>query len=171
MNEFLESRSAISLSDGLSAPARIVLGIFGCVPFLAPYELLIRPRWNDPGVAMIIPIIISAGALMVAACFLAGAISGVRRSVKIDAASRVITYEVESSVTSLKRRCYDFEDFSALELVEHDWSDGPTTYCLRFELEDGTRVELGRLTDRATAERLLARIQEMTGVKTSAVSP
>ena len=50
---------------------RLLFALFGLIPLLAPYELMLRVQWNDYGhPAFLLAAVISAGAVVLSALFM-----------------------------------------------------------------------------------------------------
>ncbi|MBL8795232.1 MAG: hypothetical protein JNM56_15105 [Planctomycetia bacterium] len=160
MPQVIESETQLEFSERMSPVARVIVFVFGCVPLLAPYELLYKPHWHGHGWFMVIPIVIATGATLLALAFMAAAFLGMSQSLCFDVLMRTVIYSYENSLTSLRRRRYAFTEVAEVDLHEHHWDSGPNTYGLQVKFTDGRQVEIGNYT-KPEAERYLQRVQDM----------
>jgi hypothetical protein len=96
----------IQFTEQMSTSLRIFLCLVGLLPWMAPYELLIKPGWTGFHVMTILFIIISLGAIAISLAFIGGAIFGLDQTLTIDPARYIITHAYESAVIPLRVRKY-----------------------------------------------------------------
>ncbi len=139
----------------MSAKARTLFALAGVVPLLAPYELLIRPDWPDMlSIAWVLSALVSLGALAVTALLLGVAVFGLNRRVEFDATGRVVLVTDAHLLLRPRTLRLPFADVADVEVVCHDWSDGPSTYELRLIPASGKAVDFGNFTSRKEAESI-----------------
>lgn len=139
----------------MSAKARTLFALAGVVPLLAPYELLIRPDWPDMlSIAWVLSALVSLGALVVTALLLGVAVFGLNRRVEFDATGRVVLVTDAHLLRRPRMLKLPFADVAGVEVVCHDWSDGPSTYELRLIPAIGKVVDFGNFTSRKKAESI-----------------
>ena len=160
MPQVVESENQLEFSERMSPVARVIVFIVGCVPLLAPYELLYKPHWHGHGWFMVIPIVIATGATLLALAFMAAAFLGMNQSLCFDARTRTVIYQYETAITSLRRRDYDFAEVAEVDLKVHTWDSGPDTYGVQVKFADGRKAEVGSY-GKAEADRYLQRVQDM----------
>lgn len=150
-------------STAISLKARLAFGVAATLPLLAPYELLIKPVWTDtPSPAWLFAVIISLGAIAVSIFLLLVAIFGINRRVEFDAKAKTIRV-TESHLMQRQRECnYPFSEITQLEIVCHDWSDGPSTYKIRLTPSAGKPFAFGDFASRIDAESALSSLCAMT---------
>ncbi len=153
MNHLKQSPEQMVFSTTMSAKARIGFGIAALFPLLAPYNLLIRHSWSGtPTLAFLIAAVVSIGAIIVSVLLLLVAIFGINRRVEFDTTAKTI-HVAESHLLQSRRDVYfPFYDIVQLELVCHDWSDGPSTYDLRLISQNGKSFAFGDFSSRVEAE-------------------
>jgi len=151
-------------STAISSTVRLALGIVATLPLLAPYELLIKPVWTDtPSPAWLFAVIISLGALAVSIVLLLVAIFGINRRVEFDATAKTIRV-TESHLMQRQRECiYPFSEITQLEVVCHDWTDGPSTYKICLTPSAGKPSAFGDFASRIDAESTLSLLRAMIG--------
>ena len=162
MTKVQETNEEIVLTEKLSNGLRFFLFCVGWFPiFLAPYELLVRPHWNGFSLYMIIPIIISVGAIAVGGlCVIAGLL-GLDQTLQFHVETRTINYFYKSAITHLRRKTFKFSDIAKSEIHEHDWSDGPPSYGVQFVFWDGQKIEIGIFEKRAEVEKYLNKVEKL----------
>lgn len=143
----------------MSARARTLFALAGAVPLLAPYELLIRPDWPDMlSIAWMLSALVSLGALVVTALLLGVAVFGLNRRVEFDAIGRVVRITDAHLLLRPRTLRLPFTGVAGIEVVCHDWSDGPSTYELRLIPADGKVVDFGDFASRKEAESVRAEL-------------
>ncbi len=148
-----QSENYIEFKRRMPKGLRLVLVLIGLVPWIAPYELLVKPRWTtwlDPFI--LLPLGISLGAIVVSVFFIFFALGGLSEHIRFDIPTKTLTYVSESPLTRLRQNQYNFSDIDHTCIVEHDWSEGPTTYNLQVQMKRGLRIEFGDFDSRADAE-------------------
>jgi hypothetical protein len=150
--------ASLHLTDGrieavsrLTAGGRVALFLVGLVPLLAPYELLLRPRWTtfaSPVFAFFL--IISLGATAVSMLLMSGAFLGRSTQLVIERASRTVRRTTRGLLRATTRSA-PLEQVVSATVTRHEDSDGPDTSSLCLTLTDGSRLESPRLPDAAAA--------------------
>lgn len=163
MEQIVQTGNRIEFTERMSAGLRVFLFVVGLLPWLAPYELLIRPGWTGFSIFTLFFLVISLGAVAVSLAFIGGAIFGLNQTLTIDRARRTITHAYESTAFPLKVRTYAFGQLQSIEIVEHNWDNGPSTYGLKFTFRDGHHTEPGSLSSREEARQWQERIQGWLG--------
>ena len=96
-------------------------------------------------------IIMTANALLTVGFIMAG-LAGLSQRIYFDIPARTLIYESDSWLARFRQIRYRFADLKRLEIVEHDASEGPTTFYLRLEVRHGAKIEFGDFDSRADAE-------------------
>ncbi len=162
MTKVQETNEELVFIEKLSKGLRFFLFFIGWIPiFLAPYELLIRPRWNGFSFYMIIPIIISIGAVAVGGLFIMAGLLGLNQTLQFHIKSKIINYSYESAIAYLRRKTFKFSDIAKSEISEHSWSDGPSTYGIQFIFFDGQKIAVGRFEKKVEAEQYLDKVEKL----------
>jgi len=163
MPQVRNSDDQIEFTERVSSGWRIFFFLVGLFPFLAPYELLVRPNWQEVSFFMIIPIIISLGAIAVGGAFMLAGMLGLNQSLRFEAASRTVVYVYETALTSVREKRYKFGEVAHIEINVHDWESRPSTYGLQVTFTDGRKVEVGSFAKKDDAEQYLGRIEKLIG--------
>jgi hypothetical protein len=120
--------------------ARIIIGAFGMLTFLAPWDLLIRP-YIDPFQWRMWPAwLISLGALSIGIPFVLAAGLGFERTVVLDFSNRTITEHGRGTLGIGFTRRRPIDSITAIVVVKEGWSDGPPAWRVeaRFTEKVGT---------------------------------
>jgi len=140
---------------------RPFLFLLGFVPLYAPYDLLIRPTWpNGFSMALLLVIVISAGAVFISILFWAAAILGLNQYARFDAAAGVFTYGYETGVTRYGEKVIPMARIEDVSLKENSWTDGPPSYGVAVKIARDRMKSLPTLS-REEAERCVSAINEM----------
>ncbi|NLH83149.1 MAG: hypothetical protein GX458_20270 [Phyllobacteriaceae bacterium] len=133
---------------------RVLLGGFGLFTFLAPWELLVRP--GHPFELAELPFwLVSLGALAVGLPMLAGEILGLAREIVVDFDRRLVVETTRGDFGLRFCRALRFADVVAVEMVENDWSDGPSTWEVVARIAGARRAwSIHTFSGRQAAEAL-----------------
>ena len=147
----------------MSTGLRVFIFLVGLFPWLAPYELLIKPGWTEFNSVTLFSLIISLGAIAVSLAFIGGAFFGLNQALTIDINSRTITHAYESVAFPLRVKKYSFEQLKSIEIVTHNWDNGPSTHGLKFTFSDGHKAEPGSIDSWEDARKLKEKIEQFSG--------
>jgi hypothetical protein len=149
----------IQFTEQMSTGLRTFLFIVGLLPWMAPYELLIKPGWSGFNLSTIFFLLISLGAIAVSLAFI-GAIFGLNQTLTIDPNSRIIIHSYESTMSPLRVRKYNFDELKRIEIMTHDWDSGPATYGLKFTFKDEHHAEPGNFNSKIEAVKIKEEIEQ-----------
>ncbi len=161
MHQITEANGQIEFIKRMSTGLRIFVFVVGLFPFLAPYELLIRPGWQGFSPLLLPFIIISLGASIIGITFMLAGILGLNQRLVFDAKRRITLYAYETSVTPLREQRYPFPEVGHIAIITHDWDSGPSTYSLQVTFADNRKVDVGQFTEKGEAEQYLSRIERL----------
>jgi len=111
---------------------RVLLFLAGLVPFLAPYELLIRPGVPVFRLAMIPLWVIAIGATCVGIVLLAAAVLGFTKTVHFDRQRRLVIVRADGIFGLSHVRTYAFERLGMPGVRMDDDTEGPPVYRLEI---------------------------------------
>ncbi len=168
--EFQISKTADELE--VRAPMRIgkrilflALSLF---PWLAPYELLLRPRWESYwNIFFLFAAVISIGAMAVSAFFVWAAIAGLDSQMTFCRSQGLFTHSARAPILPRRTRAYPIESIAAVEIETHEWSDGGPSYSFEVVLRDGRKLHLGSSWSRAEAEAVRDQVAAFLSLKSS----
>ncbi len=163
MPSFLAENDQIVFSERMPAGLRILLIVFGFVPFLAPYDLLIRPDWTGFSLALVFAIVISLGAVAVGLLFIFSGFFGLNQVLHFDGSTRTIFYAYETPLIPIRRFRYQFGDVTEMKVNTHDWSEGPSSYGVQVILNDGRKTEVGSFAKEIEADDALEKVRQLIG--------
>jgi hypothetical protein len=154
-----ESEDRMEITSPMPVGKRLVFFVLALVPLLAPYQLLVAPRWENVlnpffGFAALV----SLGALAVSAFLVWAAIAGIESTARFDRQRRTLTTIDRAPVMPLQARTYSLNDLRVIEVEKTEWSDGAPSYSLRIDTADGQAFKLLAEHDRAEPEAVRHRI-------------
>lgn len=160
MSHITQSANKIEITETMSTGIRVFLFLLGLLPWLAPYELLIKTGWwSEFSLVMLFFLAISLGAIAVSFGFIGAAIFGMNQTATFDLAARTIIHRYETAINALQTKKYSFNDISRSEVREHNWDSGPNTYSLEIYFKDKHKILCGNFSSRAEAESVLHQIR------------
>jgi len=159
VKRFRTAQGNAVLSTTMSARARTLFGLAATLPLLAPYELLLRPDWPDKlSMAWVLCALVSLGALAVTVLLAGVAVFGLNRQVEFVVNDGVVRVTDRHLLMRARTTRVPFADATALEVISHDWSDGPSTYDLRLMPGSGKGIDFGDFATRQEAESVRAEL-------------
>jgi hypothetical protein len=148
----------------MSFKARLGFAAASTLPLLAPYQLWIQPAWTDiPSAAWLFAVAIGLGAIMVSVLLVLVAVFGLNRQVEFDVISRTIRVTESHLLHRPREHGYSFADVVKLEVICHDWSDGPSSYQIRLTPKTGKPLDFGRFEKRLDADSIRSSLQALLG--------
>jgi len=163
MTQVREADQWLCFTERLPPWLRSLAFLAGFLPLLAPYELLIRPGWQAFSPLIVVPVIISLGAVAVGLVFILVGLLGLNQTLCFDTASEIVVHTYETAITPLRERRYGFGEVLGIDIKIHDWESRPATYGLRFTFIDGRTVKVGDFAQKDEAERYLSQIEGWLG--------
>lgn len=162
MDTIEQTADTLEFRGSLSPIVRGLLLLFGFIPLLAPYELLIKPDWDGSlGIVTLFVLVISLGAISVSIFFFNAAIFGRSQHFRFDASDRVLSYRFKTAVNPFREERYDFSQIEALEIKANEWESRPDTYDIHLAIRDKREMAFGDFSSRPEAERYLAILEKM----------
>lgn len=158
MSKITQTNDKIEITETMSTGIRVFLFLLGLLPWLAPYELLIKPGWTGFHISTLVFLIISLGAIAISIAFIGAAVFGMNQTATFDLTTRTITHRYETIVHALQTKRYSFNDISKSTVREHDWDSGPRTYSLEISFKDGHKILCGNFSSHKAAEAVLNQI-------------
>ncbi len=144
MPELVERAGKVEVLSPMRPGMRVLLGVLGCIPLIAPYELIVRVGWQSyANVFFAFAALISAGAMAVSGFLFFAAIAGLSSRMVFDEESGTIEYSAAAPVVPLRTVVYPMSDIESVELGVTEWSDGSPSYYVRVVLADGKVLESG----------------------------
>jgi hypothetical protein len=148
-----ESSGRLEIYSPMPWGRRVFIGVIGLFPLLAPWELLVQPRWSSYlNVPFLFAAVVSAGAVAVTLFFLLAAFAGLQSRLIFDALSSTFTYAARAPLVPSISRTYPLSAVKAVELRTHVWSEGPDSYSLTILTSDGNEHESSSSSSREEIE-------------------
>jgi hypothetical protein len=159
MLKVIESKEVIEIHSLMPIGKRLLFLALAFIPLLAPYELIIRVDWqNYLNLFFLIALLISLGAMVISALLVWGAVAGLSSSLKFDRSSNTIIHSAEAPVVIKRTVQYPFDQLAEIQVYEHEWSDGDSSYSVRATMTDGESLQSGTSWSRAEIEALVQKI-------------
>ncbi len=155
MSKIIQSNGKIEITETMSTGIRVFLFLLGLLPWLAPYELLIKPGWSGFNVLTLFFAAISLGAIAISLGFIGAAVFGMNQTATFDLTTHTITHRYATAVNALRTKRYSFNDLTKSAVREHNWDSGPNTYSLEIYFRDGHKILCGDFASRKEAEEIL----------------
>lgn len=161
MLEFTEEPGRLEVRSPMRTGTRVVFALLALVPLAAPYELLIRVRWESLAHPFfLIALAISLGATALSAFLLFTALAGLSSRMVFDVGRDEFRYSASSPVIRLQDRVYPIGAITGIEVESREWSDGGPTFHVRVVLSDGAVFETASSWTRDEIEAARDRIVE-----------
>ena len=159
MLNVVETADTLEVTSPMPAGRRVLFGLLAPIPLLAPYELLLKPGWEN----ILHPLfglsaIISLGAILVSAFLVWAAIAGLESRACFDLRRRTLTTAFWAPVVPLTMHTYSLNDLRAVQLETTESSEGSPSYSLLIETTDGRSLRLMGEYDRREVEAVRSRI-------------
>jgi hypothetical protein len=155
MSHLTRTNDEIRITETMSTGVRIFLFVLGLLPWMAPYELLIKPGWTGFHIFTLVFLAISLGAIAVSLGFIGAAVFGMNQTATFDLAARTVTHRYETAVNALRTKRYSFHEITKSEVRQHVWDNGPNTYSLEIYFKDGHKILCGNFPSRNEAQDVL----------------
>ena len=145
---------------------RAFLLLLALFPLLAPYELLIKIKWQDIfNLPFLFVAIICAGALAVSAFLVWAGIAGLNTELRFDRASGSFTHSISAPVLSMRTQRYPLAAIQNVDIQTYEWSEGEPSYALRITLSDGKTIATGSINSRSEIEQAVGQVQAFLNAK------
>ena len=160
----VESGENLEIESPMPVGMRILLLLIALFPLLAPYELLLKPRWTGiVNVVFLFMALVSLGALCVSALFVWAAVAGIRSRMTFDRARELFTYTAWAPAMGTRTSRRRLDAIAALEIETHDWSDGAPSYSLKVVMGDQQTFRSGSSWSRDEVEEIRQRVAAFVG--------
>ena len=165
MLEYSEAEGVIKLVSPMPAGRRLLFALLALFPLIAPYELLIKPHWEEwlhP--AFFFAAAIALGAIALSLFLLFAALAGLEQRFTFDIPAGEFTYWRRAPILPARSRVWTFDSITGVDLIVHEWSDGPDSYSVRVLGPDGISIDSGSTDSRTDVERYVSRLREILEV-------
>jgi len=159
MLNVIETQDTLEVTSPMPIGRRVFFGLIAIFPLLAPYELLLKPGWENIlnpffGLAALI----SLGALLLSAFLVWAAMAGLESRVRFDLSRRTLTTAFWAPVVPLTMHTFSLNHLRSVRLETTEWSEGSPSYSLLIETTDGRALRLMGEYDRQEVEAVQSRI-------------
>lgn len=154
-----ESADALEIESPMPVGKRVLFFLLGLFPLIAPYELLLKPRWTGyVNVFFLFAAVISLGALSLTALLFWAAVAGIRSRMRFDRARGTFTYTASAPAMGTRTTGLPLSAITGIEIRTHEWSDGAPSYSLEIRIGGGKTFRTSSSWSRAEVEALRARV-------------
>jgi hypothetical protein len=155
----VESGDALEIESPMPVGKRVLFFLLGLFPLIAPYELLVKPRWTGyANFFFLFPALISLGAMCVSAFFVWAAVAGIKSRMKFDRARGLFTYTASAPAMGTRTSSCPIAAIAAVEIQTHEWSDGAPSYSLNVVTRDQQTFRTSSSWSREEVEALRQRV-------------
>jgi hypothetical protein len=163
--EVFESEECFVIQTRMGIGTRIFIGLLGLVPLIAPYDFLVKARWNSYfNFPFLLVLIISIGAVFISAMFVYMAAFSMSIKVTLDRRTQVFRHSSEAPTIRNKTEEHPLSHIQRLDVRETNWSDGPPSYYLQFVMEGNKVYEVGPFNSLAEVDQTLQRAKRFVGL-------
>jgi hypothetical protein len=157
--EVYESEECFTIQTRMGLGTRIFIGLLGLVPLIAPYDFLVKARWNSYfNFPFLLVLIVSIGAVFMSAMFVYAAAFSMSIKVTLDQRTQVFRHSSEAPTIRNKTEEHPLSHIQRLEVRETNWSDGPPSYALQFVMEGDKVYEVGPFNSLAEVDQTRDRV-------------
>lgn len=144
MLKVTEKEGTLEIQSVTPAGLRILFLLLAVFPLIAPYELILQPKWESFfNLFFLFAAVISLGALTISGFLVWAAIAGLNFMTVFDRRSRMLTYTINAPVLSMRASEYSIDSIDQLRIEKQDWSEGRPSYSLNILLIDGSALKIG----------------------------
>ena len=163
--EVFESEECFVIQTRVGRGTRIFIGLLGLVPLIAPYDLLVKARWNSYfNFPFLLALIVSIGAVFVSVMFVYAAAFSMSIKITLDRRAQVFRHSTETPTIRNKTEEHPLSHIQRLDVRETNWSDGPPSYNLQFVMEGNKVYEVGPFNSLAEVDQTRQRAKRFVGL-------
>jgi hypothetical protein len=159
MPDTIETEVVLEIRDRVSLRTRVIFALLSLFPLLAPYELLILPKWEHRlHPFFLLCAFISVGAMALSGLLAWAAIAGLNTRIRFDRPRGTFTYMWAAPIVALRKYECSIRSIRAVEIETHDWSDSAPSYSLKIRLENEREFNSGSSWSLEEIEGIKARV-------------
>jgi hypothetical protein len=159
--EVFESEECFVIQTRMGMGTRIFIGLLGLVPLIAPYDFLVKARWNSYfNFPFLLVLIISIGAVFMSAMFVYAATFATSIKITLDRRAQAFRHSSEAPTIRNKTEELPLSHIQRLDVRETNWSDGPPSYNLQFVMEGEKVYEVGPFNSLAAVDQTRQQVQQ-----------
>jgi hypothetical protein len=164
MINLIEKEDFIEVQSSMPVGQRILFLFISIFPLLAPYQLIIRPKWDSyTNMIFLFCALISTGAVAVSGFFAWAAFAGLNSRLRFDKKYDLITYSCWAPIVPKRLIYSSIKDISKIHIEKHDWSDGSPSYSFVTKTSDGKIFKCGSSWSQGEIEGIISRISCFLG--------
>lgn len=157
--EVIESEECFVIQTRVGMGTRIFIGLLGLMPLIAPYDFLVKARWNSYfNFPFLLVLIVSIGAVFMSVMFVYAAAFSMSIKVTLDQRTQIFRHSSEAPTIRNKTEEHPLSHIQRLEVRETNWSDGPPSYAVQFVMEGDKVYEVGPFNSLAEVDQTRDRV-------------
>ena len=159
--EVFESEECFVIQTRVGMGTRVFIGLLGLVPLIAPYDFLVKARWNSYfNFLFLLVLIVSIGAVFMSAMFVYAATFATSIKITLDRRTQIFRHSSEAPTIRNKTEEHPLSHIQRLEVRETNWSDVPRSYNLQFVMEGDMVYEVGPFNSLAEVDQTRQQAQQ-----------
>jgi hypothetical protein len=164
MFTYRETQAQIEIYYHMHTGTRVFFGLIALIPLLAPYELILKTRWQNLwNLFFVFSAVICLGALALSAFLLWAALAGLSTRLVFDREGRTFTVTQFSPLIRPRPAIYALSAIQSITVDQHDWSDSAPDFSLLVTLTNGQKFSSGTSSSRAEIEQYRQRVLAFLG--------
>ena len=140
---------------------------FSCshlLPFIALYELVIRPHWQSClNMPFLFAAVVSIGALTVSAFLVWASVVGFNSKLRFDRSVGTLTYTSGVPILRWRTVLCQIGSLDRIDVERHDWSEGSPSYSMSVIMSDGRSFKSGASWSQQEVEAIAKRVWSFLG--------
>jgi hypothetical protein len=165
MLNVIESKDVLEVQSPVPTGKRILFLVFALFPLIAPYELIIKPNWQDYfNIFFLFVFLISVGALAVSAFLVWAAIAGLNSYFRFDRSTRTFIFSFSAPILRMRTVRYPLASIDHLLVETHEWSDGSPSYSFTVTTSDGKAFKSNHSWVKTEIETVQQRVMQFLGL-------
>jgi len=117
--EVFESEECFVIQTRVGMGTRVFIGLLGLVPLIAPYDLLVKTRWNSYfNFPFLLVLIVSIGAVFMSAMFVYAATFAMSIKITLDRRTQIFRHSSESPTIRNKTGEHPLSHIQRLDVRE-----------------------------------------------------
>jgi hypothetical protein len=154
-----EDGDVILIESRMRTGQRVVLLMAAFFPLLAPYELIIRPTWQDNwNVFFVFAAAISAGATIVAVLLAYSAVAGLNNRMVFDRGQGTFSYASGAPLVQWRTSQCPIVSIAELKKTTSEWTEGAPSFSFAVRTTDGRSFRSGSSRSEREVDSIIDRV-------------
>lgn len=164
--------ASLRLVERLGTGRRVALGLVALVPLLAPYELIVRPRWTSLlSPAFVFCAVIALGAMVLSALFASAAVAGTDAELELQRDARTFAYTTYAPLVRRRTATGRLEELTGIHVERDDSGESGPSWTLVACATNGRRMRMGAARSQEAADEIARRVAVLLSESASGRAP